>query len=137
MRSTHNLKKKSSWFWRLLTKSAHLSKPWGRFFHILCVSQKFQTLPRGYCIFRKKKLSMYLLTYWKYFSNSKWVLVNLNKATHLHTENFRPVFKAIILRSKILRHHFYLPKVISRIEHSRMSKYISNEVLLTKLLCNF
>ena len=32
MRSTHNLKKSSSWFWRLLSKSADLSKPWGRFF---------------------------------------------------------------------------------------------------------
>ena len=32
LRSTHNLKKISSWFWRLLSKSADLSKPWGRFF---------------------------------------------------------------------------------------------------------
>ena len=37
MRSTHNLKKSSSWFWCLLSKSADLSKPWGRFFQILCV----------------------------------------------------------------------------------------------------
>ena len=44
MRSTHNLKKSSSWFWRLLSKSADLSKPWGRFFQILCVSQKVRTL---------------------------------------------------------------------------------------------
>ena len=44
MRSTHNLKKTSSWFWRLLSKSADLSKPWGRFFQILCVSQKVRTL---------------------------------------------------------------------------------------------
>ena len=27
LRSTHNLKKSSSWFWRLLSKSADLSKP--------------------------------------------------------------------------------------------------------------
>ena len=27
MRNTHNLKKSSSWFWRLLSKSADLSKP--------------------------------------------------------------------------------------------------------------
>ena len=43
MRSTHNSKKKSSsWFW--LSKSADLSKPWGRFFQILCVSQKVRPL---------------------------------------------------------------------------------------------
>ena len=39
-----NLKKSSSWFWRLLNNSADLSKPWGRFFQILCVSQKVRTL---------------------------------------------------------------------------------------------
>ena len=44
MRSTHNLKKSSSWFWHLLSKSADLSKPWGRFFQILCVSQKVRIL---------------------------------------------------------------------------------------------
>ena len=43
MRSTH-LIKSSSWFWHLLSKSADLSKPWGRFFQILCVSQKVRTL---------------------------------------------------------------------------------------------
>ena len=37
-------KKYSSWFWRLLSKSADLSKPCGRFFQILCVSQKVRTL---------------------------------------------------------------------------------------------
>ena len=45
LRSAHNLKKKSSWFWRLVSKSADLSKPWGRLFQILCVSQKVRTLP--------------------------------------------------------------------------------------------
>ena len=45
MRSTQNLKKSSLRFWRLLSKSADLSKPWGRFFQILCVSQKVRTLP--------------------------------------------------------------------------------------------
>ena len=40
MRGTHNLKKSSSWFWRLLSKSADLSKPWGRFFQILCALRK-------------------------------------------------------------------------------------------------
>ena len=50
MRSTHNLKKSSSWFWNLLSKSADLSKPWGRSFQILCVSQKVRTLlPNRYC----------------------------------------------------------------------------------------
>ena len=44
MRSTNNSKKSSSWFWRLLSKSADLSKPWGRFFQILCVFQKIQTV---------------------------------------------------------------------------------------------
>ena len=44
MRSIHNLKKSSSWFWYLLSKSADLSKPWGRFYQILCVSQKVLTL---------------------------------------------------------------------------------------------
>ena len=44
LRSTDNLKKSSSWFWRLLSKSADLSKPWGRFFQILCVSPKVRTL---------------------------------------------------------------------------------------------
>ena len=44
MRSTHNLKKNSCWFWCLLSKSAELSKPWGRFIQILCVSQIFRTL---------------------------------------------------------------------------------------------
>ena len=38
-------KKSSSWFWHLLSKSADLSKPWGRFIQILCVSQKVRTLP--------------------------------------------------------------------------------------------
>ena len=40
LRNTQNLKKSSLWSWRLLSKSADLSKPWGRFFQILCVSQK-------------------------------------------------------------------------------------------------
>ena len=44
LRIIHNLKKSSSWFWLLLSKSADLSKPWGRFFQILFVSQKVQTL---------------------------------------------------------------------------------------------
>ena len=37
-------KKSSLLFWRLLSKSADLSKPWGRFFQILCVSQKVRAL---------------------------------------------------------------------------------------------
>ena len=46
----HIIKKiSSSWFWRLLSKSAGLSKPWGRFFQILCVSLKVQTLAKLYC----------------------------------------------------------------------------------------
>ena len=44
LRSVHNLKKSSSYFWRLLSKSADLSNPWGRFFRILCISQKVRTL---------------------------------------------------------------------------------------------
>ena len=47
MRSTQNLKKSSSWFWRLLSKSADLSKPQGRFFKILCASQRVRTLSVG------------------------------------------------------------------------------------------
>ena len=39
-----NFKKSSSWFRRLLSKSADLSKPWGRFFQILSASQKVRTL---------------------------------------------------------------------------------------------
>ena len=54
MRSTDNLKKSSSWFWSLLSK-ADLSKPWGRFFQILCVSQKVRTLTaimiKTFCVF--------------------------------------------------------------------------------------
>ena len=41
-------KKSSSWFWRLLSESADLSKPWGRFFQILCVSQKVRTLHKSF-----------------------------------------------------------------------------------------
>ena len=44
MRSTRNLNRSSLWFWRLLSKLADLSKPWGRFFQVLCVSQKVRTL---------------------------------------------------------------------------------------------
>ena len=40
-------KKSSSWFWRLQSKSADLSKPWGRLFQILCVSQKVRTFLKG------------------------------------------------------------------------------------------
>ena len=43
-RSTHNSKKSSLWFWHLLIKSADLSKPWGRFSQMLCVSQKVWSL---------------------------------------------------------------------------------------------
>ena len=37
-------KKSSSWFWRLLSKSPYLPKPWERFLQIFCVSQKVRTL---------------------------------------------------------------------------------------------
>ena len=52
LRSTHDLKKSSSRFWRLLNKSADFSKPWGRFFQILFVSQNVRTLTDNwYCRF--------------------------------------------------------------------------------------
>ena len=41
LRRTHNLKEFSSWFWRLLSKSADLSKPWGKFLQILDFSTHF------------------------------------------------------------------------------------------------
>ena len=44
MRSTHNLKKIFLMVLTLISKSADLSKPWGRFFQILWVSQKVRTL---------------------------------------------------------------------------------------------
>ena len=59
MRSSHNLKKPSLWFWSLQSKSADLSKQWGRFFQILCVSQKVQTLPA-------KHNKIFLKTLWKF-----------------------------------------------------------------------
>ena len=47
---TYFEKKSSLWFWGSLSKSADLSKPWGRSFQILCVSQKVRTLlPNRYC----------------------------------------------------------------------------------------
>ena len=39
MRSTHNLKKTSLWFCRLLSKSADLSKTWGFFSNFVCFSE--------------------------------------------------------------------------------------------------
>ena len=41
-------KRPSSWFWHLLSKSADLTNPWGRFFQILFVSQKVRTLSAMY-----------------------------------------------------------------------------------------
>ena len=62
----HIIWKSSSWFWCLPSKSADLSKPWGRFFQILCVSQKVRTLKYRYCEkateYEKIKFPMYLTT---------------------------------------------------------------------------
>ena len=42
LRKTQNLKKSSSWFWRLLSKCQNHEED---FFQILCASQKVRTLP--------------------------------------------------------------------------------------------
>ena len=74
LRSRHNLKKCSSWLWRLLSKSADLSKPWGRFFQILCVSQKVRTLIREWGKERHINNASYSSIFWWEFQARKQTL---------------------------------------------------------------
>ena len=63
----------SSWFWHWLSKSADLSKPWGRFFQILYVSQKVWTLKKLNLLYGKgfSKLKNDKKKLWKNLKNVK------------------------------------------------------------------
>ena len=67
-------KKSSSWFWHLISKSADLSKPWGRFFQIMCVSQKVLTLmTQGINKLPKSKYMQNFPTYLIFFQGPKTI----------------------------------------------------------------
>ena len=109
MRSTHNLKKSSSWFWCLLSKSADLSKPCGRFFQIFCVSQKFRTLKKGTQRSSMISLNGLILLFFGLYYTFFYVLWSKNKTKW--TQIMVKSYTLDVLGLKLCLYHFDCQKV--------------------------
>ena len=66
MRSTHNLKKSSSWFWCLLSKSADLSKNIRKFFsNFMCFSVSLNFISEQFS--KQNTIEYYHLLFWPHY----------------------------------------------------------------------